>query len=58
MAAEAPPRKETVAEFDNPLYSDTGPVTFSETTLYESVSVFSTGQLLEQIPLVSCVPAD
>ena len=31
-------RKETVAEFDNPLYSNTGPVTFSESTVYESVS--------------------
>ena len=31
--------KDTAAatEFDNPLYSDTGPVTFSEVTLYESV---------------------
>ena len=37
---EAPPRhKQTLAEFDNPLYSDTGPVSFSETTLYESVSL-------------------
>jgi hypothetical protein len=34
-----PPRKETLAEFDNPLYSDSGPVTFSETTLYETVSL-------------------
>ena len=34
-----PPRKETLAEFDNPLYSDTGPVTLSETTLYETVSL-------------------
>ena len=34
-----PPRKETLAEFDNPLYSDTGPVTVSETTPYETVSL-------------------
>lgn len=29
--------KETIG-FDNPLYSDTGPVTLSETVMYESVS--------------------
>ena len=38
MATAGPSHKETVAEFDNPLYSDTGPVTFSESTVYESVS--------------------
>lgn len=32
------PRNETLAEFDNPLYSDTDPVTFSEATFYEAVS--------------------
>ena len=32
------PRDETLTEFDNPLYSDTGPVTFPESNIYESVS--------------------
>ena len=39
--APAPSRRpynEALAEFDNPLYSDTGPVTFTESNLYESVS--------------------
>ena len=38
MATNGQSRKETVAEFDNHLYSNTGPVTFSESTVYESVS--------------------
>ena len=38
VATAGPSHKETVAEFDNPLYSDTGPVTISESTVYESVS--------------------
>ena len=38
LVGPCPSRKETL-EFDNPLYSDTGPVTFTESNLYESVSI-------------------
>ena len=33
-----PSCNDTLLEFDNPLYSDVGPVTFTETNTYESVS--------------------
>ena len=38
MATDQPSHKETVADVDNPLYSNTDPVTFSESTVHESVS--------------------
>ena len=38
MATNRQSHKETVAEFHNPLYSNTGLVTFSEPTVHESVS--------------------
>ena len=38
MATNRQSRKETVAEFHNPLYTNTCPVTFSEPTVYGSVS--------------------
>ena len=38
MATDQPSHKETVADVDNPLYSNTGPVTFSKSTVQESVS--------------------
>ena len=53
---EPPPRKETMAEFDNPLYSDTGPVTFSESTLYESVSVLLSTYHPYNHFFVTCIP--
>ena len=44
--------KDTLLEFDNPLYSDMGPVTFTETNIYESVSCH---QLLSLYAYMSCV---
>ena len=38
MATDGPSHKETVADVDNPLCSNTGLVTFSESTIHESVS--------------------
>ena len=54
---EPPPRKETVAEFDNLLYSDTELVTFSESTLHEYVSVLllSSCHPFDHF-LVTCIP--